>query len=147
MTLFEIKNDEELYKCISIAFEDDDKLIKDYHIIGKTYEDCVNDTYNRILNESKISELYSYLVCSEEGYIIGFLVVSLQYQILYSFALNIKNRSQYSDIFFNKISELMHNCFGCGLYNKNERGIKFLLRNGMEIVLRDEEKTILRLCH
>ncbi len=146
MILISTKEENDLYKAISIAFEDDDKLIKDYHIVGKTYEDCVNDTYNRILQESKLSELYWYVVCNEHDYIIGFLVVSLQYKILYSFGLNIKNRSQYSDIFFNKVSELMHNCFGCGLYNKNERGIKFLLRNGMEIVLQDEEKTILKLC-
>ena len=147
MTIVETKKQEDLLKGISIAFEDDDKLIKEYHIIGGNYEDCVNDTYNRILEESKISELYTYLVTNKEGYIIGFIVVSLQYQILYSFGLNIKYRKEYSEEFFNKISELLYNCFGCGLYNKNERGINFLLRNGMEIVLRDEEKTILRLCH
>lgn len=146
MKLIPTKKENDLYKAISIAFEDDDKLIKDYHIVGKTHEDCVNDTYNRIIEESKLSELYWFIVCDAQGFTIGFLVVSLQYQILYSFGLNIKNRSQYSDIFFNKVSELMHNCFGCGLYNKNERGIKFLLRNGMEVVLRDEEKTILKLC-
>jgi len=137
----------DLFKAVSIAFEDDDKLIKDYHIVGKTYVDCVHDTYNRILKESKLSQLNWYVVCNELGFTIGFLVVSLQYQILYSFGLHIKNRSQYSDIYFNKVSELMNNCFGCGLYNKNIRGIKFLLRNGMEIVLHDEEKTILKLCH
>jgi hypothetical protein len=147
MKLISTKEENDLYKAISIAFEDDDKLIKDYHIIGKTYENCVNDTYNRILEESKISELFWYVVCNEDGYMIGFIVVSLQYQILYSFGLNIKFRKDFSEEFFNKISELLYNCFGCGLYNKNERGIKFLLRNGMEIVLRDEEKTILKLCH
>jgi hypothetical protein len=146
MTIIETKEHEDLLKGISIAFEDDDKLINDYHIIGGNYEVCVNDTYNRILTESKISELHKYLVTNKEGYIIGFIVVSLQYQILYSFGLNIKFRKEFSEEFFNKISDLLYNCFGCGLYNKNERAIKFLLRNGMEIVLHDEEKTILRLC-
>jgi hypothetical protein len=145
MNIYPTLNEGILLRCIQIAFEDDDKLVTDYHIIGVSCEDCVDDTYNRILNESKLSNVEWHIVCSNENYIIGFLVLSLEHKILYSFGLNIHNRKKYSQELFEKVCELTENSFSCGLYTKNIRAIEYLLRNGMEIVRLDEDITILKM--
>lgn len=145
MNTFATKDKGVLRRCIEIAFEDDDKLVSDYHIIGVTYEDCVDDTYARIINESKLSKLDWHILCSNENYIIGFLVLSLEHNILYSFGINIHNRKKYSQELFEKVCELTENSFSCGLYTKNTRAIEYLLRNGMVIVRIDEDITILKM--
>ena len=146
MTFVEIDDYEHLKKGIYSAFAGDKKLIEEYHIVGETLEDCVRDTHNRIIEESNATTMWLSLVM-DEGRVIVFLVVSLAYNILYSFGLNIKERELYSDLFFSEVSDLLSNCFSCGLYNKNARGIKYLKRNGMKVISSDSEKTILRLCH
>lgn len=144
MVLKEIFDNDSLYSSIYIAFLYDDELVNEYHIVNGDIEDCVKDTYNKILIESKSSELRWYSVNDDNDVLMGFLVVSLSYGVLYSFGLNINYRKEHAKEFFDKIKELLNNSFGCGLWTKNTRTIKYLIRNGMQIVRKEKDITILK---
>jgi hypothetical protein len=144
MLFKEIFEKDLLYASIHVAFLHDDELINEYHIINGDIEECVKDTYNKILIESKSSELKWYSVNDDNDVLIGFLVVSLSYGVLYSFGLNINCRKENAKEFFDKIKELLNNSFGCGLWTKNTRTIKYLIRNGMQIVRKEKDITILK---
>lgn len=146
MTLVEIFEHEELKECITKAFSRDKKLIEKYHIRGETLNDCVNDTFGKILDESQNTTLDWFGVYDDEEEMIGFVVISRAYDVLYSFGLNINYRENYSEIFFDEICHLFDGNFKCGLWNKNTRAIEFLKRNGMKEISIDSEKTILELC-
>jgi hypothetical protein len=146
MTFVEIFEWVELEKCISIAFKDDQKLIEEYHILGGTLEDCVRDTKLKIIEESDRITLDWYKVLDDYGLIIGFLVVSDTYKLLYSFGLNIDSREEYKKEFFDKVSSMFEGEFTCGLWGKNERAIRFLENMGMEVITQDENIKILKLC-
>jgi hypothetical protein len=145
MIFVELNEKDALYSCIYMAFLDDHELIDKYHIVNGNLEDCVRDTYNRIVLESNSTTLDWYSVHDDNNVMIGFLVVSLSYGVLYSFGLNIKYRKEHAKEFFDKTKELLNNRFGCGLWTKNTRTIKYLLRNGMQIVRKENDITILKL--
>lgn len=144
MTFVDIIDKNLLYSYIHIAFLDDQELIDKYHISNGNLEDCVIDTYNKIMIESNSTELNWYSVNDNSDNVIGFLVVSLSYGVLFSFGLNINHRKEYAKEFFDKIKELLNNSFACGLWTKNTRTIKYLIRNGMQIVRKEKDITILK---
>jgi hypothetical protein len=147
MIFIEIFEVVELEKSINIAFKDDKKLIEEYHILGGTLEDCVRDTKLKIIEESDRITLDWYKVLDDCEDIIGFVVISMTYKLLYSFGLNIKSRELYKNKFFDELKNIFEGNFTCGLWKKNTRGLKFLERMGMELVMEDENIKILRLCH
>lgn len=140
MKLIEIHKAEVLYECIYSAFAGDKKLISKYHVKGDNLDDCVRDTYNKILETSKEITLDWYAVCDEER-VIGYLVVSLAYGFLYSFGISINYREHFSGLLFSEIKKMLKNNFTCILWTKNSRGINYLVRNGMKIVESDESIT------
>lgn len=142
MKFIEILHKEVLYECIYSAFAGDKKLIEKYHVVGDNLEDCVRDTHNKIIETSNQIPLDWYALVDEEK-AIGYLVVSVENNLLYSFGLNIDYRQNYSDLLFEKISELLDENFICLLWNKNVRAINYLLRNGMKIKQENEEITVL----
>jgi len=144
MMLKEIADKHTLYSCIYVAFIDDNELVSKYHVVNGNVEECVRDTYNKILVESKSTELKWYSVNDDNDALIGFLIVSLSYGVLYSFGLNIKYRKEKAKDFFDKISQLFDGKFGCGLWTKNDRAIRYLIRNGMQIVRKESDITILK---
>lgn len=147
MNFIEIHDQEILKQCILKAFSGDKKLIEKYHIRGDSLNDCVVDTFNKILDESQNTTLDWYGVYDDEEGEIGFVVISKAFDVLYSFGLNINYRENYSSLFFDDISKLFDDCFRCGLWSKNTRAIEYLERHGMEVISLDTEKTILELCH
>jgi hypothetical protein len=147
MTFEEIFEGDELEKCVNIAFKHDKKLIEKYHILGGTLEDCVRDTKLKIIEESGRITLDWYKVINDYGSVIGFLIVSHAYNLLYSFGLNIDSREEYKKVFFDEVSSMFGGEFTCGLWSKNDRAIRFLESMGMELVSQDKNIKILRLCH
>lgn len=142
MILVKINDDNVLYECIYVAFGGDKKLIEQYHLVGKNLDECVNDTYNKILQTSQEIVLEKYAVIDEEV-VLGYLVVSITHKFLYSFGLAINKRQYFSDLFFSEISKLLSHNFKCILWTKNSRAIEYLKRNGMRIEEQTEEITTL----
>jgi hypothetical protein len=147
MRFVEILEVSELESCINAAFEGDQKLIDEYHIVGGTLGDCVRDTRVKIVEESIRITLDWYKVLDDYNDIIGFFVISKTYKLLYSFGLNINTRENYKNRFFEELSYLFEGEFTCGLWKKNSRAIRFLENMGMKVVMEDETIKILRLCH
>ena len=147
MKFVEVFEVAELENCINIAFEGDQKLIHEYHILGGNLEDCVRDTRVKIVEESYNNTMDWYKIIDDYGDIIGFVVISMTYKLLYSFGLNIKSRELYKNKFFDELKDIFEGNFTCGLWKKNTRGLRFLERMGMELVMEDENIKILRLCH
>jgi hypothetical protein len=134
MYLEKINNEIELNEAIKIAFINDTELLTKYHIVENgTYEHCVKDTFNKIIQSSKEHILEWYLII-KDSLIIGFTIVSIGYNYLYSFGINIKYRNNLIlNEWFVKVKEILQNHFICELWEKNKRAINFLIKNGMEI--------------
>ena len=147
MRFEEIYDGRELHHSIYISFFDDTKLVSDYHVINDDLEDCVRDTYQKIVEESNRITLDWFNVYDDLDKVIGFLVVSKAYNVLYSFGLNIHSRQDYKEKFFNEICKMFGGWFSCALWNKNKRAIRFLERMGMSSEEQiDNNITILKIC-
>ena len=144
MYLEKTHNEIELKEAIKIAFIDDIDLVSKYHILdNSSLEYCVEDTFNKIIKSSNEHVLEWYLI-KEEDEIIGFTIVSIGYNYLYSFGINIDYRySVVLNEWFSKIKVILQNHFICELWKKNERAINFLIKNGMEIL--EQENNIVKL--
>ena len=73
-----------------------------------------------------------------DGKPIGFLVVTDQLQLIYSFGIFPEFRGQYSKHFINLICKAYPN-YQFALYDRNERAIQWLQKNGYLIVLTDQD--------
>jgi len=73
-----------------------------------------------------------------DGKPIGFLVVTDQLKLVYSFGLFPKHRKEYSKEFIDLIKKAYPN-YQFALYNRNERAIQWLKNNGYLIVLEDKD--------
>lgn len=147
MRFEEIYDGRDLYHSIYVAFFDDKKLISDYHIVGDSLDDCVRDTHKKIVDESNRTTLDWFNVYDDYDKLIGFLVVSKAYNVLYSFGLNIHSRETYKEKFFNEICNMFGGWFSCALWKRNKRAIRFLENMGMvEHKQMDNNITILKIC-
>lgn len=116
---------------IKVAFKDDPQLLLSYHILNGTLEECVNDTYDKIIEFSDMANVQSYAILVDDK-TIGFTVVSKDMALLYSFGINVAYRryNHLENWFKNIVSKMP--CFKCYLWNKNSRAIEFLVKCGME---------------
>ena len=73
-----------------------------------------------------------------DGKPIGFLVVTDQLKLVYSFGIFPSFRDEYSKHFINLICKAYPN-YQFALYNRNERAIYWLQKNGYLIVLEDKD--------
>lgn len=124
---------EELKEVISISYLDDGDLFEKYHINPTfTFEECVNSTFDMIVNNGYDRDIKFYKVVFESKSI-GYVVVFDGF--LYSFGINIEYRGK--DIlieWWKKVKEVLPETFVCMLYDNNIRAIDFLKKNGMEII-------------
>lgn len=143
MLVYEINDNATLYECIKAAFEGDKQLLVSYHVVGNgNLEDCVMDTFNKILETSQMITLDWYKV-EHNGEKVGFIVLSHAFNLLYSFGLNKSVRGELKEPFFEKIKEMLDGFMVCTLYNRNKRGIAYLKRQGMEVIDNNYETTTL----
>lgn len=132
---------EELKKAIDAAFEDDHEIVGMY------------DPSQNVSNLSEVSdniykklfELKDIVECKgvySEKKLIGYYVFIDS--LLISFALNKELRvPQHLNGFFKLIKKDLGDLFVCRLWDSNMRGIKWLVKNDMQIV--DIEKNIVTL--
>lgn len=123
---------EKLKEAIEVAFDGDNEIVKLYdpNVEVGNIEDVINDIYN------KIFEIKDLCICKgvyDSQTLIGYYIYSSI--LLISFSLNVKYRTESNLIdFFDIIKKDLGDEFGCRLWSKNKRAIKWLEKNGMEAV-------------
>lgn len=135
MKFEKIDNKDKLYRGVAISFWGDDALINKYHKVETNkFQDCVDDTFNSILDNSESLPMEWYLIRHDNNEIIGYCIASKAYNFLYSFGINKNYRNgEVLSNWFTSVAELLQNHFTSALWAKNTRAIEFLVKNGMEI--------------
>lgn len=122
-----------LHQAIQTAFADDTKLVEDFHIKGGSIENCISDTYDKIIDTTEKYSLEWYEVLDGE-LIIGFSVICKAYSFLYSFGIHLSYRQHHVlEKWWTLIKNKLGGNFTCALWTKNSRAISFLVKNGMQI--------------
>lgn len=134
-----------LPSCINVAFDGDTDLFEKYHIHGKDLKSCVDHTYETIYKTSLEYGLKFYEIVLQ-GVTIGYtvLLAGLGDTVLYSFGINkAYRRSGLLREWILAIDLLINGSYSCMLWSKNERAIRFLEKNGMEIIATNDNTTTL----
>jgi hypothetical protein len=99
-----------------------------------------NQVIDSIFDLAKINKKINLFEVKKEadGKPIGFLVVTDQLQLIYSFGIFPEFRKEYSKAFMDLILKAYPN-YQFALYNRNERAIQWLQKNGYLIILEDED--------
>lgn len=142
ITLEKFKNSHFLKLAIKTAFVGDKKLVK-YHINpSEDLDEMIEDTYNTIIESTPSLMLDWYSVVYTNGefkkHLIGFVCISIQASLIYSFGINTEFRK--ADIlkeWIYKVEKIFktNNIGKCStiLYTKNRRAVDFFMKNGYDI--------------
>ena len=134
---------EDLKPLIELGFGDDPELMSKYQQLPTEFEETVQRNVDNIREMSEHLPLSYYKVLWGEE-VIGFTVLEFANSILYSFGINIKFRKkEVVTEWIEKVEQLFKGSFQCVLWDKNERAINFLIRNGMKPFKRDGKNTFL----
>jgi hypothetical protein len=132
----------ELPNLVAMSYEGDSDLLHKYYHIRLGFQDMINTTLVYIYQMSSMKKVNCYKVIYQKkpiGYFVTF-----DDNFLYSFAINKKYRKK--DIltkWWEKVQKELGETFYCGLYECNDRAIKFLEKNRMKIIDTDEQyKTV-----
>lgn len=145
----------DLSEYIDIAFEGDGKLMQEYHIKPSSdHKECALDTFKRIkefVKECK-SAVDIYLITEGNNDIVGkktgFLVLNKESNIIYSFGINIKDRStENKEALMSFIEKQLCTSPSIYLYDKNTRAVNFFKNKGYKEIttLMEGSHKILRL--
>lgn len=125
-----------LHEALYRSFKDDKDIFKyfDPNVNAQTVEDIVIDIEKKIReygDNAKMRGIY------EKGKLIGYFII--YHDMLVSFSLAVEYRKQsFLSKFFSIIKKELNNQFGCYLWTRNVRAIKWLLKNGMKITHSDK---------
>lgn len=120
-------------------------MLDKYHFIQGTLDECVRDTVCKILWIAAKDSLEYFGIYYGKA-LIGFTVIGKSF--LLSFGINIRYRRKEVLLdWWRKVCDLLDNEFATWIFKKNERTVKFLQRNGMEIVEDDPEKEFYNLIY
>jgi hypothetical protein len=128
-------NREQFKQAIKAGFDSDDKIIPMYcpHVKVENVDDIVSDISERI-EKSKGNAILKGVY--ENGKLIGYYVY--EGKTLISFALNVKYRTRkYLKEFWSKIRSDLKGGFQSFLWTANQRGISWLIKNGMKVIAQD----------
>jgi hypothetical protein len=130
--IFEEISINELKPYIAFAFMEDEDLFKKWHIVQGEPLECIEDTYNRIIDTIGHFYIECYRIVANEV-IIGYTVLCKEYGLLYSFGINKQFRDKETlKNWFAEIRNIL-GIFDCILWKKNERAINHLIKQGMTI--------------
>lgn len=131
----------QLKEAIKIGFEGDKKIVALYdpNIPVNTIEDVQNDIYRK-LKEFETVDFVSLKGVYEKGKLVGYYVRRSGLLISFALACSFRTR-KFLRKFFCLIKSDFEGCFMCFLWNKNERGIRFLVKHGMQIHERNDQIT------
>lgn len=124
-------NKDQLREAVTIAFSGDQDLIDKYHVINGNLDEAIKDTLYRIEDVTNYYDLVFYKVIFNKM-IIGFFTVEKNGVFLNSFGIAYKYRKDYIlKEWWELVKHKLQDDFKCILNSKNERAIKFLIKNGM----------------
>jgi len=128
----------QLKSAINAGFEGDTKIVALYdpNVAVSSIDDVQSDILRKLneLDELKIMGVF------DKNKLIGYYVRRGGLLVSFALACSFRTRS-YLRKFFALIKEDFQGCFVCLLWNKNERGIQWLVKNGMQIHTRDNQIT------
>ena len=134
---------DDLKTLIELGFGDDPDLMEKYQQLPTDFEVTVQRNLDNIREMGDHLPLIYYKVLWGDE-VIGFTVLEFSNSILYSFGINIKFRKkEIVTAWIEGVSKLFGGSFQCVLWDKNERAINFLIRNGMKPFKRDGKNTFL----
>ena len=129
---------DELERLIRISYENDHDLFDKYHVKKFGLEQSISCTMEMIREMGELKDMRHYTV-RYRGMDIGYVSTFENY--LYSYAIAIPFRKKGILIkWWSCVEQLMGTPFITGLYNNNTRAIDFLIKNGMQIVSKTEDK-------
>jgi hypothetical protein len=136
----------ELKPSIALAFSDDAELLKEFHFLaGKTLEECVDDTYNKIIESSNAMPTKAWNILADDKLVGYCVIVKAPMPLLYSFGINIHSRTKEVLVSWMKaVDKISNGEITTVLYSKNVRAIEFMKKNKMEEVVRDDEIVVLK---
>ena len=122
------------------TFEADDDLFSDFHIVENDKEKAIKDTIEKnIISLSLSPAAVFYVLKNQNNEVIGFINIIPDSSMLYSFGLELKERTdENKKKLVNIIESLLPNGIICGLNGRNKRAIRFFEKNGFnkeEIVI------------
>lgn len=136
---------ESLKEYIEIAYEEDEKLLSQYHIQECSFEEAVDMTCKMIEYTAHGLDMKYFGVMIGENKI-GYLCTLPNN--LYSFGVNINFRTKdILKVFGGLIVEKLGDSFICMLFPNNWRAINWLEKCGMKIVPDVEENAVTLLYH
>lgn len=122
---------EELESAIRIAFEGDGDIYRFYdkNVIVTSLDELVSDIMKKV---SGYPMARFKAICYKKK-VVGYFVYDEG--LLISFALNVKYRTpEHLSDFFGRIKHTINGLFYCHLWSRNIRAVKFLMKQGMQIV-------------
>ncbi len=131
----------QLQEAVNVAFEGDYKIVSLYdpNIPVSSVSDVQTDIYRKLKEFETMDQMVINGVF-EKGKLIGYYVRRNGLLISFALACSFRTRS-FLRKFFAIIKNDFNGCFMCYLWNRNERGIRWLLKNGMQIGERDNKIT------
>lgn len=138
---------------VKIAFEDDVKLLTEYHISPGTLDHCVDHTMGFIKeNETFYKDDIEFYAVHSGEIPIGYTIIirnEKEPNELYSFGINKDYRNEdMKAAWLDEVKKLTGVPFGMVLWSKNTRAIDFFERSGFIVertskLLDDETKTLI----
>lgn len=125
-----------LIPYIHASFHGDELLCSIYHINPGNTDQCAIHTYNRILqlHEEKVASDMEEFGISEGDTKIGYIVLSRNLNLLYSFGINKHFRNEeIKKIFLNFVRSYIGGPVQVFIYQKNIPAVRFLCNNGWKI--------------
>lgn len=130
-------NKEQFKEAIKMSFVNDPDIFVMYApgIRVNNVSDIVEDISKRICSDVSTATIKGVY---EKNILIGYYVYDYNRKTLVSFGLNVGYRSRkYLKQFWSLIRSDLKGMFQCILWTRNIRGIKWLQKNGMNIVASD----------
>lgn len=123
-----------LYEAIKISFDNDTPIIKLYdpNKVVNSIDDVTKDIFKKILEYADDNKVILNGVY-EKNELIGYFIY--RNKLLISFSIAVKYRTtDCLKAFFRLIKSEIKGQFGCMLWSKNLRAIKWLEKNGLKII-------------
>lgn len=144
MINFEPISYSDLWDLVELGFGEDEELMNKYQQYKTPFKETVERNMKNIWEAMDAGFKFKFFKLMMGEVIIGFTVLDQDMDMLFSFGINKKFRNQMiTTAWFAQVRKYLTKHFTCTLWNQNERAIRFLNRNGMTVLRKNESFTCL----